>query len=118
MWGELVLYVGKTRQLLKHRALDHRTRNNIAHSKHIPGYMDWDIKLLEECPDGQGAIREQYWYDTLAPFYNYQRPGQTHAEYDKKYYEAHREEYSARGKQRYAAKKIASKKNAPFVQPS
>lgn len=45
----------------------------------------WEIKLLEECDDEQGVAREQYWYDTLMPLYNKQRPGQTKQEYQSEY---------------------------------
>ncbi len=109
MWGDLVLYVGKTIRKLNCRANMHRSRINNTHSRYIPDYMDWGIKLLEECSDEQAIKREQYWYDTLMPFYNNKRPGQTKPEYDKIYKESHREEINARERQYYTAKKAASK---------
>lgn len=45
--------------------------------------MEWDIVLLEKCIDDQGAMREQYYYDTLKPWYNTHRPGQSQSEYRK-----------------------------------
>ena len=81
--------------------------------------MEYDVKLLEECSDEQGVSREQYWYDTLTPLYNYMRPGQTRAEYKKtevcklqaqRYYQAHKQEYYER-KMKYRA----SKQNAIII---
>ena len=136
MWGALVLYVGKTTNELRRRATQHRTTHNHTTSKYIPDYMDWEIKLIEECTDEQGLIREQYWYDTLMPIYNYQRPGQSQDEYKRtgiakeiskessrryreshqelvnekarKKYESQRELFNERRRQRYAAKKAAN----------
>ena len=79
--GQLVLYIGKTMQSLKARESNHRTIANRASSRHIPPYIDWEIRLIEECQDAQGTLREQYWFDTLKPLYNRCRPGQTDQEY-------------------------------------
>ena len=76
----LCLYVGKTIRTLTKRAYYHRTACNKSCSKYIPKDCEWTIKLLEECADDQGTAREQYYYDTLKPLYNYQRPGQTSEE--------------------------------------
>jgi hypothetical protein len=81
VWGELVLYVGKTNTSLKQRAASHRTPSNIAHSKYIPDYMDWEIVLVDEVPDEEGTKWEKYYYDELMPLYNRCRPGQTRDEY-------------------------------------
>lgn len=143
MWGALVLYVGKTIRPLNKRAIEHRClKKNGTSSRYIPDYMEWEIKLLEECPDDQGTTREQFWYDTLMPLYNYQRPGQDweaeHPEYyraykrdwrirniekcreynrvnRREYREAKREQINAQRRERYAAKKAASKQNALVV---
>ena len=72
--GQLVLYVGRTIRPLKIREQRHRCPTNDTHSKYIPDYIDWTIKLLEEVPDDQGTVKEQYWYDTLKPFYNCYNP--------------------------------------------
>jgi len=45
--------------------------------------MGWEIKLLEEAPDAEAVSREQHYYDTLKPWYNYQRPGNTAKERSK-----------------------------------
>ena len=79
--GQLVLYVGKTNVSLKSREANHRTPSNKTSSRYIPPYIDWEIKLIEECKESDGALREQYWYDTLKPLYNRCRPGQTDQEY-------------------------------------
>jgi hypothetical protein len=81
MSGQLVLYVGKTVQTLKDRALRHNSISNATTSKYIPDWIDWEIKLLEEVPDDQATAKEQHYYDTLKPLYNKQRPGQTKSEY-------------------------------------
>ena len=81
VWGQLVLYVGQTIQTLRKREREHRSKGNRASSKYIPDDIDWEIKLLEECEDDIATMREQYYYDTLKPFYNNNRPGQTKKEY-------------------------------------
>lgn len=81
MWGRLVLYVGKTTQTLRKRESKHRSIGNRSHSKYIPDDIDWEMVLLEECEDNIAISREQYYYDTLKPFYNNNRPGQTPEEY-------------------------------------
>jgi len=103
--GQLVLYVGKTVQSLKQRECEHRHKNNSASTKYIPGYIDWTIKLLEEVPNNQGVLKEQYYYDTLKPLYNTYRPGNIQKELRKSdsYKEKHRLE-----QQRYRLKKKAS----------
>ena len=73
----LCLYVGQTVKSLVDRARRHRWQGNEATSRYIPKDCEWTIQLLEECPDEQGTAREQYYYDTLKPLYNIQRPGQT-----------------------------------------
>jgi hypothetical protein len=39
------------------------------------------MKVLEETTDALGTQREQHFYDTLKPLYNYKRPGQTKKEW-------------------------------------
>ena len=75
--GQLVLYVGKTTRTLKQREANHRSSGNDASSKHIPDYIDWTIKLLEEVANDQDVIKEQYYFDILKPLYNRCRPGQS-----------------------------------------
>jgi len=50
-------------------------------SRDIPTWIGWEMVLLEECADDLGIAREQHYYDTLKPLYNYKRPGQTASEY-------------------------------------
>jgi hypothetical protein len=83
--GQLVLYVGQTRNTLRKREREHRSKGNTSCSKYIPDDIDWEIKLLEECEDVIATTREQHYYDTLKPFYNRCRPGQTHTESQRKY---------------------------------
>jgi len=86
--GQLVLYVGQTKQSLQKRECEHkRSKNNNACSKYIPDYIDWQIKQLEECVDTIAIERERYWYETLKPFYNKQCPGRSHKDYKKLYYQ-------------------------------
>ena len=63
-------------------------------TKHIPDYIDWTIKLLEEVSEDQETIKEQYYYDLLKPLYNAYRPGQTMKEYDAKRNKEKRNEMS------------------------
>jgi hypothetical protein len=111
MWGELVLYVGKTIQSLKERATSHRTRSNKACSKYIPDYMDWEIVLVDEVPLGEGIKWEQYYYDELMPLYNRCRPDQDTKEYQKSdkykkyrkaYYQANKERFNQQQRKRRA----------------
>ena len=80
MSGQLVLYVGKTKRL-KGRERQHRKGKSQC-SRYIPDYMDWTMNVLEETTDALGIEREQYFYDTLKPLYNHQRPGQTQTAYE------------------------------------
>jgi len=79
MSEDMVLYVGKTKDL-KGRERVHRNGKSQC-SKYVQEHGDWTMKVLEETTDALGASREQYFYDTLDPLYNYQRPGQTRKEY-------------------------------------
>jgi hypothetical protein len=85
MCGQLVLYVGQTIHTLKQRERKHRSKGNNCCSKYIPKDIDWETVLLEECEDDIAITREQHYYDTLKPFYNRCRPGQTKKESQKKY---------------------------------
>jgi predicted GIY-YIG superfamily endonuclease len=77
--GQLILYVGKTGDM-KEREYGHRS-GGCCHSKYIPKYIDWTMKLLETVPNDQAITKEQYYYDTLKPLYNNKRPGQTSEQY-------------------------------------
>lgn len=73
--GELILYVGKTTNL-KRRERFHRSRYlNSTGSKNIPKDTEWTMKLLETVSDEIGYLRERYYFDTLMPLYNINRPG-------------------------------------------
>ena len=82
--GQLILYVGKTNDM-KERLRFHKRKGDKTHSKYIPEYIDWSMKLLETVADDQAVIKEQYYYDTLKPLYNCRRPGQTKKEIHDKY---------------------------------
>jgi hypothetical protein len=84
--GQLILYVGKTKRSLQERENEHRHNNNDCSTRHIPSYIDWHIKLLEECNHNNSVSREQYYYDILKPLYNEKRPGQTRKEQRAKWY--------------------------------
>jgi hypothetical protein len=109
--GQLCLYVGKTVQTLQRRVNDHRCKSNTTFSKHIPDYTDWDIKLIEECDDALATKREQYWYDTKKPLYNYKRPGQTQKESEKLY----KQTEAGRKSHREADKRYRLKKKAQEI---
>ena len=79
--GNLILYVGKTIRDLKRRARFHRAKYDQTHSRYIPEHCEWEMVEIGEYPDDEGTLWEQFWYDTLDPLYNSQRPGQTSAEY-------------------------------------
>jgi len=92
--GQLVLYVGQTVRTLKRREYDHRRSSNECHSRYIPDYIDWQIKLLETVEDEQALIKEQYYYDILKPFYNHIRPLQTRKEYRNNHFKDRQEYYN------------------------
>ena len=118
--GQLVLYVGKTKLSLKRRESCHRCKkSNRCSSKYIPEYIDWTMKLLETVADDKAIEKEQHYYDTLKPLYNYQRPGQTTGEYEqteackeskRKYEQSEaRKEVNRKYKQSEAGKKARNK---------
>jgi predicted GIY-YIG superfamily endonuclease len=82
--GQLVLYVGKTNDVNR-REGEHRSKNEKTHSKYIPDYIDWTLRVLQTVPKDKEIVKEQYYYDTLKPLYNNRRPGQTKKEISKKY---------------------------------
>jgi hypothetical protein len=95
MSGDLILYVGKTTQLLGLRAAHHRChKSNNTSSKNIPKDYEWEIVLLDEVPDAEGRKWERHYYDTLDPLYNERVPGRT----GKEWYAQHKEEQAIIGK--------------------
>jgi len=82
---ELVLYVGQTIYMRK-RFRVHKSRKGTCSSSDIPDDMDFYMDLLEVVDTIEEATeREQFYYDTLKPFYNKNRPGQTQEESKKEY---------------------------------
>jgi hypothetical protein len=79
--------VGATTTPLKERIHHHKGKANRSGSKYIPADYEWEMRLLEECTLEDKVARERYWYSTLHPLYNIQTPGQSKAEYDRKYRE-------------------------------
>ena len=90
--GQLILYVGQTKDV-KIRERGHRNRKSACASRHIPDYIDWTMKVLEETTDALGTQREQYYYDTLKPLYNHVRPMQTRREYRITHFDKRKEYY-------------------------
>lgn len=88
---ELVLYVGQTIDMYK-RFNKHKNRHTECGSSDIPDDMAFYMDLLEIVDTIEEATqREQFFYDTLKPFYNKNRPGQTTKEYKKEYDKANKE---------------------------
>ena len=125
MAEELVLYVGSTVRELRERQYEHRCgdtgKNHAAGSKDIPDDCEWEIKLLEECSEESRRSREQYYYDTLKPFYNLNSPiidlesrKSNAKETCKIYAEAHKDAIKAYKKEYFQARKgeINEKKRA------
>ena len=109
MSGQLVLYVGKTKTSLVVRARHHMCIDNRTCSRHIPDYMEWEIRLLEECSDGDSIGCEQKWYDTLNPLYNNNRPGNSRSDYGRIYQQRARSTQEGRDKLN-AAKRLYREK--------
>ena len=82
--GELILYVGQTTRLKTREKMHRSIRYNNCGSKYIPDYIDWKLIKLEEVADDIVNIRERYYYDTLKPLYNRNRPNNDLVDMEKK----------------------------------
>ena len=80
--GQLILYVGQTGNMAN-RERQHRQKQPTCTSKHIPDYIEWDMKLLEKCEDALAVSRERHFYDTLKPLYNKCVPGRSSSELER-----------------------------------
>ena len=89
MADQLVLYIGKTADLIKRRR-EHRCKTNRTGSAKIPDYIEWDIIELETCADNIAPGRERYYYETLKPLYNERCPNRGKKEYAAMYYQKQR----------------------------
>jgi len=115
---ELVLYVGQTINM-RLRFNTHRSKANKCGSSEIPADIDYYMDLLEIIDTKEEAIqKEQFYYDTLKPFYNKFRPGQTDKESakewqkrNKKYQKEWRKEYYRERKEYYREIYLSKKKN-------
>ena len=119
MWGNLVLYVGKTKQTLQKRAIKHRSlKSNKTCSKYIPNYIQWEIVLIDTVPDDEATKWEQYYYDELMPLYNAYRPGNDWGKEHPEYYRDYKIEWrkknieSAREYNRKKQREYYAKKNS------
>jgi predicted GIY-YIG superfamily endonuclease len=89
---ELVLYVGQTIDMRRRFNAHKRQTNPDCGSRDIPDDMDFYMDLLEVVDTIEEARQqEQFYYDTLKPFYNTVRPGQTKKECNRKYYEKNKQ---------------------------
>ena len=62
---------------------------------------------LEQCSVEEGTAREQFWYDTLKPLYNSNRPGQTKTESKAEWCKVNRDAKLAYDRLRYAKNRAA-----------
>ena len=109
---ELVLYVGQTIDM-RDRFKTHKSRKSTCSSREIPVDMDFYMDLLEIVDTIEEARQqEQFYYDTLKPFYNKFRPGQTNKEsckewkkrnkeFAKEYYKANKEKFNEVRREKY-----------------
>ena len=72
--GELILYVGKSKYLKLREKFHRSKRYNDCGSREIPDYIDWKMIKLEKVTEDIANIRERYYYDTLNPLYNKNKP--------------------------------------------
>jgi hypothetical protein len=72
--GELILYVGKSKHLKLREEYHRSKRYNDCGSRDIPDCIDWEMKKLEKVTEDIANIRERYYYDTLKPLYNINKP--------------------------------------------
>lgn len=93
MSGQLVLYVGQTRKTLARRASNHRAPTNTCGSKNIPRYIEWNIKLLEECEETHASDWERFYIEMYMPPYNQIIPGRFQEYKESDAYREHRKKY-------------------------
>ena len=72
--GQLILYVGKSKYIKLREKLHRSKRYNNCGSREIPDYIDWEMIKLEKVTENIANIRERYYYDTLNPLYNKNKP--------------------------------------------
>ena len=77
--SDLCLYIGSTINF-RSREKQHRTGSDASGSRNIPKYMQWEMRILEECATEERKYRERYYYDTYNPLYNQRNPHFTHEE--------------------------------------
>ena len=82
--GELILYVGQTTHLTLREEMHRSIRYNNCGSREIPDYIDWEMIKLEKVSDDIVNIRERYYYDTLKPLYNKNKPNNNLVDMTKK----------------------------------
>ena len=93
-------YVGKTKQDLNRRFLDHKSKKDCSSSKlHLEHSI---IYLLEECEEDLAKEREQYWIETIDCVNEYNAVRKlTKEEYNKQY----QKEYRKKNKEKHNAYK-------------
>jgi hypothetical protein len=87
-----MLYIGSTKNTLKHRLKQHKhdskTRRNYM-SRKIIDNNDYNIYVIEECPENIRKEREQYWIDNTNNI-NHNNVISNKKEMEKKYNEYYR----------------------------
>lgn len=111
------VYVGSTIKTLCHRLRNHKYRSTTARASPFHKYVldngGWDcfeISLVEDCSISNiiNSLylkqRERYWWETLNPICNKNKPYKTQEEYNT-YYETNKEMIKARQKLYYETNK-------------
>jgi hypothetical protein len=97
----LIWYVGRTKNIISRKS-NHKTRRHKGIGADlIPIEYDFQFKILEECENDIGRMRERHWYDLLKPFNNKCVPGRNRDEAHKLYLANNRDNYLKQKREYY-----------------
>jgi hypothetical protein len=74
--------------------------------REVGGWHNWNMEILEECPESDLIMRERWWYDKLQPSLNSKVPNRPKKESNKVHYEKNREKITEFYRQQYESSKV------------
>ena len=109
-------YVGSTRNFIMRKHL-HRSDSQNEESvrgkyklyqkmREVGGWQNWNMEVLEECPENELSTRERWWYDKLQPSLNSNVPNRSKEESNKVYYEKNHERITEYYRKQYEMSKV------------
>jgi len=112
----LECYVGSTRNFVMRRHLhksDSKNEESIKGKyklyqkmREAGGWNNWNMEILEECPEPELIARERWWYDKLQPSLNVKVPNRCKKESNKAHYEKNRERITQFYRQQYESSRV------------